>query len=90
MSAARKKAAELAFTPPCLSLAVSDPPRGSNWVHEIKFDGYRVQALIEGGRVRLLTRNGLDWTTRFGAVAYDLAALPVAVGGDRLRGGRTG
>ena len=67
----------LAFTPPCLALATPAPPRGDNWVHEIKFDGYRVQALIECRHVRLLTRTALDWTNRFGVVAKDLARLPV-------------
>ena len=54
-----------------------EPPDGEAWVHEIKYDGYRVQALIESGRVRLLTRTGLDWTLRFGPVADDFAALGV-------------
>lgn len=76
MSVRNKPAATpLAFTPPCLALAMRAPPHGDNWVHEIKFDGYRVQALIEGGKVRLLTRNALDWTRRFGVVATDFAAL---------------
>lgn len=70
-------AASLEFTPPCLALSMPDPPVGDDWVHEIKFDGYRVQALIENGAVRLLTRNALDWTPRFGAVAKDFASLPV-------------
>ena len=39
------------------------------WVHEIKFDGYRMQARIDGGGVQLLTRNNLDWTERFAAIA---------------------
>ncbi len=67
--------APLAFTPPSLALAMPEPPLGSNWVHEIKFDGYRVQALVENGEVRLLTRNALDWTPRFGTVTKDIAAL---------------
>lgn len=70
-------AAALAFTPPCLALAMAEPPRGDTWVHEIKFDGYRVQALIEAGKVRLLTRNALDWTDRFGIVVQDFAALAI-------------
>ena len=41
-------------------------PSGERWLHEIKFDGYRLQARIEAGRVKLLTRSGLDWTTKFG------------------------
>ena len=43
------------------------PPSGPKWVHEIKHDGYRMQARIDGGKVRLLTRKALDWTERFRA-----------------------
>ena len=77
MSVRKSMASVLAFTPPCLARGIAAPPHSHNWVHEIKFDGYRVQALIECGRVRLLTRNALDWTPRFGSVAKELAALPV-------------
>lgn len=71
----RAASAGLAFTPPCLARAQVTPPSGSEWLHEIKYDGYRVQALIEGDDVRLLTRTALDWTARFGVVIQDLAAL---------------
>ena len=54
-----------AFVEPCLATLVAKPPIGDDWVHEIKFDGYRIQALIDGKSVRLLTRNGLDWSDRF-------------------------
>ncbi len=78
MSAGRKTSVgPLGFTPPCLALATADPPKGDDWVHEIKFDGYRVQVLMDNGDVRLLTRNALDWTERFGAVTGELAKLPV-------------
>lgn len=77
MIARKSKLTSLAFTPPCLALATPDPPFGENWVHEIKFDGYRIQALVEAGRARLITRNALDWTERFGIVSTDLASLPV-------------
>ena len=77
MSSPRANTSALAFTPPCLARATPDPPSGDNWVHEIKYDGYRVQALIAGGGVRLLTRNGIDWTPRLGIVANDFAALPL-------------
>lgn len=72
-----RRAPPLEFTPPCLAQARSTPPVGAEWVHEIKYDGYRVQALIEGASVRLLTRTALDWTARFGVVSSDLAALGV-------------
>ena len=60
----------------CLARATAVPPSGDDWVHEIKFDGYRVQAILEDGKARLITRNGLDWTGRFGAVVKTVAALP--------------
>jgi bifunctional non-homologous end joining protein LigD len=51
---------------PCLATLVAAPPEGEDWVHEIKFDGYRIQVRIDGGDIKLLTRTGLDWTERFG------------------------
>ncbi|WP_044561148.1 DNA ligase D [Azospirillum sp. B4] len=66
------------FVEPALATLQAKPPTGGRWVHEIKFDGYRLQARIEAGRVKLLTRSGLDWTKKFGkAVPEALAALPV-------------
>jgi bifunctional non-homologous end joining protein LigD len=65
------------FIRPELATLVDQPPEGSPWVHEIKVDGYRTAARIEGGKVRLLTRTGLDWTARFRPIATALASLPV-------------
>lgn len=66
------------FVPPALATLRPDPPAGADWLHEIKFDGYRVQAQVRRGRVRLLTRAGKDWTERFGTeIVAALAALPV-------------
>ena len=45
-------------------------------MHEIKFDGYRTIAIVSGGKVRLLTRTGIDWTERYGVLADAFAALP--------------
>jgi bifunctional non-homologous end joining protein LigD len=56
---------------------VDNAPEGDAWLHEIKLDGYRTAARIEGGKVRLLTRTGLDWTARFRPIAAALASLPV-------------
>jgi bifunctional non-homologous end joining protein LigD len=61
-----KKASLPAFVEPALATLVSKPPSGSRWLHEIKFDGYRLEVRIEAGRIRLLTRSGLDWTQKFG------------------------
>ncbi len=66
-----------AFVPPCLATLTERPPEGNAWVHEIKLDGYRLQARISGGTVQLLTRNGLDWTARFPAIARALKGLKV-------------
>ena len=66
------------FLPPMLATLASAPPQGERWLHEIKFDGYRLQARIEAGRVQLLTRGGLDWTKKFGkGVVTALRDLPV-------------
>jgi len=65
-----------AFVEPELCTLVERPPSGASWVHEIKFDGYRLQLRVEGNRARLLTRKGLDWTEKFGAIAGAAQALP--------------
>jgi bifunctional non-homologous end joining protein LigD len=65
------------FVPPSLATTAAAAPRGRRWVHEIKFDGYRIQARIDDGKVRLLTRKGLDWARRFPNVAAAVATLPV-------------
>ena len=63
------------FVEPSLAQAAETPPFGKNWVHEIKFDGYRLQARLDGGKVQLLTRRGLDWTRRFPTIAAALKKL---------------
>ncbi|KQS77059.1 DNA ligase [Rhizobium sp. Leaf384] len=66
------------FVEPALASLKPKAPSGDRWVHEIKFDGYRLQARIDNGQVRLLTRSGLDWTERFGdVVASAFAGLPL-------------
>ena len=67
------------FVPPQLCQPVARPPEGEGWVHEIKFDGYRIQARIAGGKAILKTRAGLDWTHRFPVLAEAAGALPDAV-----------
>jgi bifunctional non-homologous end joining protein LigD len=64
------------FVPPCLTLLSDTAPDAPNWIHEIKFDGYRMQARLAGGKVQLKTRRSLDWTGKFQSVAAALAALP--------------
>ena len=65
------------FMPPCLATSAAAPPSGTGWVHEIKYDGYRVQAHVVDGQVTIFSRNGHDWTQRFGQLAGELAALRV-------------
>jgi bifunctional non-homologous end joining protein LigD len=65
------------FVEPSLAAPCERPPSGPKWVHEIKHDGYRIQARIDGGKVQLLTRKSLDWTKRFGAIASALEELRV-------------
>jgi bifunctional non-homologous end joining protein LigD len=65
------------FIEPQLASATTSPPVGGSWVHEVKFDGYRLLARLDRGRVKLLTRKGLDWTTKFPTLKKALEALPV-------------
>ncbi len=62
---------------PELATRVPQAPPGDSWVHEIKFDGYRLLALFEAGRVTLLSRNGKDWTRRFPKLVDSLQALGI-------------
>ena len=72
-----RKAILPVFVEPSLAMASARPPEGADWLHEIKHDGYRMQARIDGGKVKLLTRKSLDWTKRFPPVAKALKDLPV-------------
>jgi bifunctional non-homologous end joining protein LigD len=71
-----KKADFIGFTGPCLALLVEKPPDGDAWLHEIKFDGYRLMVLLNKGEVQLLTRSGLDWTVRFPGIAAAFKDFP--------------
>ncbi len=62
---------------PQLATLVAQAPEGDRWLHEMKYDGYRLLARVEGGRVRLITRRGQDWTRKMPGLARALAALPV-------------
>jgi bifunctional non-homologous end joining protein LigD len=64
------------FVPPALATLVSEAPDGDQWLHEIKFDGYRILARLENGRARLMSRNDKDWTERLPDVAEAVARLP--------------
>ena len=74
-----KPAQPTGFIPPQLCTAAPRSPAGTEWVHELKLDGYRMQAHVRGGGVRLFTRNGHDWTDRFPGAAVGLTGLPDAI-----------
>ena len=73
-----KKARMPADPKPQLATAADRAPDGSQWFHEIKYDGYRLLGRIQNGKARLLTRSGLDWTDKFPALAAALAELPIS------------
>jgi bifunctional non-homologous end joining protein LigD len=60
----------LKFVPPQLPTLHDRPPEGDAWSHEVKFDGYRSQIVIDDAGTRIYTRRGLDWTSKY----RDLAA----------------
>ena len=62
---------------PQLATLTKTPPTGDKWVHEIKLDGYRVGCVVAGGRIRLISRNGLDWTAKFPEIVESIRALGV-------------
>ena len=74
---ARKRAGAAVATPQLATL-VAAPPPGDQWLHEMKFDGYRIVADLSAGHARLVSRNGKDWTAQFPGVARDVERLPVA------------
>ena len=63
------------WIPPQLTQLVQEAPDGLDWLHEIKFDGYRMHARLEDGEVRILTRNGLNWTHKYPALAAAVSSL---------------
>jgi bifunctional non-homologous end joining protein LigD len=63
---------------PQLTKLVDQPPEGPEWLHEIKFDGYRMHARLDRTTARLLTRTGLDWTHKYPAIAAAIASLPAS------------
>ncbi len=82
-----KKADFPGFIEPCLAMPAEKPPGGDQWLHEIKFDGYRLMAAIDGKSARLLTRSGLDWTERFPGIAEafeDFPATSAIVDGEAM------
>ena len=90
----RRAAAKLpAFSAPQLATLVDAVPAGNEWMHEIKFDGYRAIVAVAGDKVRVSTRNGLDWTDKFGPLVRAIAALglpPALIDGEIVAFGSDG
>ena len=62
---------------PMLATLVKAPPHGDDWMHEVKYDGYRMLCRIENGKARVQSRNGKDWTAQVSGLARDAARLDV-------------
>ena len=67
------------FVSPQLCKSTSSSPFADGWLHEIKFDGYRIQLRVEEGNVSLKTRTGLDWTDKFTAIVKAATKLPDSI-----------
>src|SRR5262249_30440191 len=65
------------FIPPQLATLVKEPPAGDEWLHELKFDGYRMLCRVERGRVTVWSRNGKEWTEKFQNVVEAVKSLNV-------------
>ena len=72
-----KRAAMPARLAPALTTLVKSAPGGSDWIHEVKYDGYRMVCRLENGTVRIYSRNGKDWTGKFPALVADVKRLKV-------------
>ncbi|HEX9202306.1 MAG TPA: DNA polymerase ligase N-terminal domain-containing protein, partial [Acidobacteriaceae bacterium] len=70
------KESQPSFLSPQLAQQAESPPANDGWLHELKLDGYRIQARKDSSKVQLLTRKGLDWTNRMPAIAAEVARLP--------------
>ena len=74
-SPSRSRTLPVGFIAPCLPTNASQPPSGAEWLHEIKYDGFRVIASKDGKQVRLYSRPGNDLTYRFPLIVEALARL---------------
>lgn len=75
----------LKYVPIMKPQAVQKPPEGSDWVHEIKYDGYRTQLVIENGKVKAYSSSGLDWSSQYPnivAEAHDLPCTSAIIDGE--------
>ena len=72
-----RRAKQPATWKPQLATLATEVPSGEQWLHELKFDGYRMLAFVAYGKVRLVTRNGNDWTDRFPSIAKAMRYFPI-------------
>jgi DNA ligase D-like protein (predicted ligase) len=77
----------LSYIEPMLATLVDKPPKGDQWFHEIKYDGYRSQIVTAGREVRVYTRNGYDWTKKYRQIAdaaVELIGRNVRIDGENI------
>jgi bifunctional non-homologous end joining protein LigD len=93
MSFQRKKPAAIGvkasypgFIEPELATSVDRVPSGARWIHEIKFDGYRIQVHLRDAAVKVFTRRGNDWTNRFRKIASANGTTDFSVLQNELKG----
>jgi bifunctional non-homologous end joining protein LigD len=89
---AKKRASKPGFFAPQLARLVEHPPTGAQWLHELKWDGYRILVSVAKGRAALFTRNALDWTSKLPDIASALESLKLdgaALDGELIAGGGT-
>ena len=93
-SAKRRRPAKAPpFQAPQLATLVDAVPTGNNWLHEIKYDGYRSLISVAGSHVQIFTRTGLDWTDRFASLAKEVAGMnlpPMLIDGEIVALGADG
>ncbi|RWF69039.1 MAG: DNA ligase D [Mesorhizobium sp.] len=90
MSSAADRLSFIEFQSPTL---VAKPPAGSDWLHEVKYDGYRTQLIVDGRTARAFTRRGYDWSHRYKGIVQAAANLPVKaaiIDGEAVVLGETG
>lgn len=75
--AGARKTAMPEFVAPQLATLVREPPSGDEWLHELKFDGYRMVCHLHRGKAKFWSRNGKDWTAKFPNLAEALKVFPV-------------
>ena len=74
---------KLKFIAPMMPTLVEKPPEAGEWIHEVKYDGYRTQIMIENGKAQAFTRNGHDWTVKYAWIVEQTAKLPCRLGYNR-------